>query len=102
MSTHNLCFAQKYEKYQNFLSENFQFLEVEFSIYLNKCVFVMFFWCLRRLCIVIVAFPWYLHLHFSMDKMHCNHKKLLKNIDCKYWLELPHWGSSNEYPQSMF
>ena len=22
-STHNLCFEQKYEKYQNFLSENF-------------------------------------------------------------------------------
>ena len=28
MSTHNLCFEQKYEKYQNFLSEHFQFLEV--------------------------------------------------------------------------
>ena len=25
MSTHNLCFEQKYEKYQSFLSENFQF-----------------------------------------------------------------------------
>ena len=24
-STHNLCFVQKYEKYQNFLSENFHF-----------------------------------------------------------------------------
>ena len=24
-STHNLCFEQKYEKYQNFLSENFPF-----------------------------------------------------------------------------
>ena len=23
-------------------------------------------------------------------------------IDCGYSLELPHWGSSNEYPQSMF
>ena len=23
MSTHNLCFEQKYKKYQNFLSENF-------------------------------------------------------------------------------
>ena len=37
----NLCFEQKYEKYQSFLSENFQFLEVKFSIYLNKRVFVM-------------------------------------------------------------
>ena len=25
-----------------------------------------------------------------------------QNIDCGYSLELPHWGSSNEYPQSMF
>ena len=41
MSTHNLCFEQKYEKYQRFLSENFQFLEVKFSIYLNRHVFVM-------------------------------------------------------------
>ena len=41
MSTHNLCFEQKYEKYQSFLSENFQFLEVKFSIYLNRCVFIM-------------------------------------------------------------
>ena len=41
MSTHNLCFEQKFEKYQSFLSENFQFLEVKFSIYLNRRVFVM-------------------------------------------------------------
>ena len=40
-STHNQCFEQKYEKYQNFLSVNFQFLEVKFSIYLNRRVFVM-------------------------------------------------------------
>ena len=40
-STHNLCFEQKYEKYQSFLSINFQFLEVKFSIYLNKHVFEM-------------------------------------------------------------
>ena len=41
-STHNLCFEQKYEKYQSFLSENFQFFEVKFSIYLNRPVFVMY------------------------------------------------------------
>ena len=41
MSTHNLCFEQKYEKYESFVSENFQFLEVKFSIYLNRLVFVM-------------------------------------------------------------
>ena len=41
MSTHNLCFEQKYENIRVFLSENFQFLEVKFSIYLNRRVFVM-------------------------------------------------------------
>ena len=41
MSTHNLCFQQKYEKHQNFSSENFPFLVVKFSIYLNRRVFVM-------------------------------------------------------------
>ena len=41
-SIHNLCFEQKYENYQSFLSENFQFLEVKFSIYLNRHVLVMF------------------------------------------------------------
>ena len=39
----NLCFEQKCEKYQRFLSENLQFLEVKFSIYLNRHVFVMNF-----------------------------------------------------------
>ena len=34
-------FEQKYEKYQKYSSENFQFLEVIFSIYLNRRVFVM-------------------------------------------------------------
>ena len=29
------------KKYQRFLSENFQFLEVKFSVYLNRRVFVM-------------------------------------------------------------
>ena len=42
MLTHNLCFEQKYEEYQNFLSENFHFLVVKFSVYLNRCVFIMF------------------------------------------------------------
>ena len=40
-STNNLSFEQKYEKYQFFLYENFQFLVVKFSIYLNRRVFVM-------------------------------------------------------------
>ena len=42
-STHNLCFEQKHEKYQNFLSENYHFFfKVKFSVYLNRHVFVMF------------------------------------------------------------
>ena len=34
-------FCAEYEKYLRFLSENFQFLEIKFSIYLNRRVFVM-------------------------------------------------------------
>ena len=41
MSTHNLCFEQKYEKYQSFYLKIFSFLEVKFSIYLNRHVFVI-------------------------------------------------------------
>ena len=36
-----LCFEQKYETISEVLSENFQFLVVKFSIYLNRCVFIM-------------------------------------------------------------
>ena len=38
-STISLCFEQKSEEYQNFLSENFYFWVV--SVYLNRHVFVM-------------------------------------------------------------
>ena len=41
MSTHNLCFEQKYKKISEFFSENFPFLVVKFSIYLNRRVFVI-------------------------------------------------------------
>ena len=41
MSTHSLCFEQKYKKISDFLSKNFLFLEVKISIYLNRRVFVM-------------------------------------------------------------
>ena len=41
MSTHNLCFEQKYEKYQNFYLKIFLFLAVKFPIYLNRHVFIM-------------------------------------------------------------
>ena len=39
--THNLCFEQKYEEYQNCLSENFHYLMAKFPVYLNRHVFVM-------------------------------------------------------------
>ena len=40
-STHNICSKQEYEKFQSFLlSEKFQFLEVKFSICLNRRVFL--------------------------------------------------------------
>ena len=35
MSVLNLCFEQIYEKYQ-FIPENNPFLEVKFSVYLNR------------------------------------------------------------------
>ena len=41
MSAHNLCFEQKYENYQNFSSENFHFLVIKFSVYLNRHVLEM-------------------------------------------------------------
>ena len=41
MSTHILCFEQKYEKYQIYFLKIFIFQVVKFSIYLNRHVFVM-------------------------------------------------------------
>ena len=41
MSTHNLYFEQKYENIRIILSENFNFLMVKFSVYLNRHVFAM-------------------------------------------------------------
>ena len=40
--THNLCFEQKYGKYQNFSTENFHFLQMKkICCILYGCVFVM-------------------------------------------------------------
>ena len=41
-STHNLWFEQKYEKYQDLYLKKFQFLVVKLSIYLNRHVFVIY------------------------------------------------------------
>ena len=38
-SAHNLCFAQKYEKYQRFLFEIFKFLEVKIFFIFEKACF---------------------------------------------------------------
>ena len=46
---HNLCFEQKYENYQKFSSESFQFLVVKFSIYLNRRVFVI-------VCVSVISY----------------------------------------------
>ena len=51
MSTHNLCLSRNMikKKNQSFLYENFQYLEVKFSIYLNRRVFVKL--CVNTVCI---------------------------------------------------
>ena len=36
------------------------------------------------------------------DKNYDIFRNSAKNIECGYSLELPQWGSSNEYPQFMF
>ena len=36
------------------------------------------------------------------DEKFCSFHISVQNIDCRYSLELPHQGSSNKYPQSMF
>ena len=81
-STHNLCFVQKYEKYLSFLSENFQFLERKFSLYLNRRVFVMY-------CMIIIIYSRTeidyiciaLHI-FYFNYCHIHIRKL--NIKVKY------------------
>ena len=39
MSTHNVCLEQKYEKYQNFLSENFHFFVCKMKFFKSKTYF---------------------------------------------------------------
>ena len=54
-STHNLYFEHNYAKYHNFYQKIFSFLEVKFSTYLNRRVFVMqlfhaFLWNSQNYC----------------------------------------------------
>ena len=78
-STHNLCFEQKYEKYESFLSENFQFLEVKFFIHLNRPVFVM------HVCVVGFSSCWGIKLIF-WPKNPNNYPKLSPQL--LYYLEI--------------
>ena len=57
MSTHNLCFEQKYEKYQNFYLKIFFFLALKFSVYLNRHVLVMF-QCLSKAVLHVCGISW--------------------------------------------
>ena len=66
--THNLCFQQKYEKYQNFLSENFPFLFVKFSIYLNRRVFVI---CSKTNMTVYLVYCTYPNIRYCDIRDHC-------------------------------
>ena len=115
MSTHSLCFDQKYEKYQNFLSENFHFLVGKFSVYLNRRVFVMTS-AVGVLSYTVKAFATPDRFSANSTKVEFHLQKTEKfqiknsdifhisaqNIDCGYSLEPPRRGGSNGYPKSMF
>ena len=74
MSTHNLCFEQKYEKHHITETHLFKYI---LKISPPKT---------ESFQIKILIFFIFLH----------------KTIACGYSLELPNRGSSNEYSQSMF
>ena len=94
-STHNLCFEQKYENYQNFSSESFQFLVVKFAIYLNRRVFVML--CCYPAADHITKTCLFKYIdNFTTKKPESFHIKnsdifhiSAQNIDCGYSLEPP-------------
>ena len=63
-STHNLCFEQNYEKLSEFLSVNFQFLVVKFSIcFRQHCVYAEM--VLRRFSVFLFVFVLHVLLHSS-------------------------------------
>ena len=101
------------KKYQNFLSENFPSLVVKFSIYLNRRVFVMFFFYLfcfhyENMLFIMKTCLFNYTENFTIknelfqiknsDIFHIS----AQNIDCGYSLEPPRRDGSNDYPQSMF
>ena len=96
MSTHNLCFEQKYEKYQNFLYENFPFLVVKISVYLNRHGFIMvIIWCTCHITKTCLYDFDPLKPQFYIVKLRFTGVYIIflisaQNIDCGYLLELPH------------
>ena len=46
--------------------------------------------------------PYFYIVNLGFTRVYIIFLILLKNMDCGCSLELPHWGSSNECPQSMF
>ena len=78
-STHNLCFVQKYENYRSFfLSENFHFLEVKFSLYLNRRVFV---YSKLPVSIIIYIFIWWKNRNYSIYPIYWDRQTLANNVD---------------------
>ena len=55
-SIHNPCFEQTYENYQNFISENFPFSVVKFSVHLNRLVFVKGEYIKTHLIVLIICY----------------------------------------------
>ena len=107
-------FWAKIWKISDFLSENFHFLVVKFSVYLNRHVFHNGFGFLPDIPICNSEFDqiqtrlFKYKENFTMktwklsDKNSDIYQSSAQNIDCGYLLELPQRGSSNEYQQSMF
>ena len=91
-------------KISEFLSENFLFLEVKFSIYLYRRVLVMRMPpCITKTCLYNFD-P--LKPHFYIVKLGFTGVYIIFLISAQkhrlsYSLEPPHYGGSNEYPQSM-
>ena len=78
---HNLCFEQKYEKYQILLSEKFQFItKTRLFKYTEN-------FTTKKMAIFQIKNSDICHIY-------------AQNIDCGYSLEPPRRGGSNEYPQS--
>ena len=92
MSTHNLCFEQKYEKYQSFLPE-------KLSVFGGEIFYIFEQACFRNVNIHAVFFQ---SCFFINQRVFIFFLSLHKNIHFWYSLEGPYLGASNEYPQHLF